>query len=181
MSAAFEEFKKVCKRVCCLRDTPSCEEETCLFLMNRPEWEEHIKKIEEDVYKELGISEELIDKLNAVGTPNIIFPDEIREALALQDEKLSKEVEIISVNYEKLKEETIMNSVQKIVDGYFGEEITIDANQVVDAFEKYRKKKPYKNGITRFSCPTCGHEVKKYYNYCLYCGQHLDWSAEDGD
>lgn len=149
--------------------------------------------------------EPIADKFNEIGNINAISKADIlrgtelfKATFPLPDSDYTNELidlrrpqeitKAISVKYEKLKEDTIMSSVQKIVDGYFGEEITIDANQVIEAFSKYKKKKiidrtiEFDNRcrIRKIECPICGnHQLFKYQKFCGDCGQHLDWSEWD--
>jgi hypothetical protein len=178
MSASFEEFKKVCKRVCGLKGTPACKEESCLFIIHR---DLVVVCDFEEIKKSLGVvspSKAILGKeATLYPLPDSDYTNEL--FIAPIPDLTQKSTNNITVKYEKLKEETIMSSVQKIVDGYFGEEITIDANQVVDAFEKYRKKKVKPISRVSGTCPRCNETIYTTDNYCSNCGQHLDWSDND--
>ena len=46
-----------------------------------------------------------------------------------------------------------------------------------EALDKQIPKKPAVNMAEYGVCPTCGRSIDT--DYCIYCGQALDWSEED--
>lgn len=48
------------------------------------------------------------------------------------------------------------------------------------AMEKQKEKKPLIYQKRKY-CVVCGEDVGRYYgNFCRHCGQHIDWSDDDG-
>ena len=48
------------------------------------------------------------------------------------------------------------------------------------AMEKQKEKKPLIYQRRKY-CIVCGEDVGRYFgNFCRHCGQHIDWSDEDG-
>lgn len=56
-----------------------------------------------------------------------------------------------------------------------------DYNEILEYLEKFTPKKPIHGGDELYNyecCPTCNNimDNTKYYDYCPYCGQRLDWN-----
>jgi hypothetical protein len=58
-----------------------------------------------------------------------------------------------------------------------------DVAKIVDALEKQIPKKPKNIGKHKGigACCMCGCGVEKHENYCLRCGQRLDWSDNNAE
>lgn len=56
-----------------------------------------------------------------------------------------------------------------------------DYNKLMAYLKKFTPKKPEYCGSLK-CCPTCGSlaDTEKYYDFCPFCGQRLDWSNENG-
>ena len=53
--------------------------------------------------------------------------------------------------------------------------------EVREAVEKQKRKKPRATTNRCYVCPHCGlvTSIKIKHNYCDACGQHIDWSEEN--
>lgn len=53
--------------------------------------------------------------------------------------------------------------------------------EVREAVEKQKRKKPRATTNRCYVCPHCGlaASIKIKHNYCDACGQHIDWSEEE--
>ena len=53
--------------------------------------------------------------------------------------------------------------------------------EVREAMEKQKRKKPRATTNRCYVCPNCGlvTSIKIKHNYCDACGQHIDWSEKE--
>lgn len=194
----FEKLKEVCnyKRDgnCCYgyvcaydENNPDlCSEEHCPFMdvINRPH--KFDAKVALDACNERAKEQkqdECIIKLNPPDGPEADNYDVVDLANG-HLENISHTVNVISGKH---TDDVLMMAFKKIADGHFVENFVVDEEKVVDAFGKYQKKKVTKvyyktaNGtMSSRCCPTCNKTLLGAVeeNYCLHCGQHLDWEVE---
>jgi len=196
------EYKTLCKVAnrlptyqCTYGDdiaTHRCSEEKCPFMkpINEPITRARIRKPKAEFVK--------------VKLEHNELPDEVLYNVFDETNKyLSVLVHKVSVKFNAHTDDHIIKAVQTVVGNHFTDDISIDKEKVIDAFDKYQKKHVrcnckehiydnYVCFVAQFICPTCGCVIAtrtsdngppkftsvKNKHYCSECGQHLDWEVK---
>jgi rubredoxin len=101
------------------------------------------------------------------------------------DDTVMKCLEKFSIQRQKAVNKEIIIGIQAIAIGNGLEsKILLNEETILEVFEKQIPKRPYTlwdELDDSFYCPTCGKSIfLDGKNYCMNCGQKLDWSDNNG-
>ncbi len=191
------EYKTPCKVVnglptyqCTCGDniaTHRCSEEKCPFMtvINAPVLSKECRAIKESLERSDEPKTEF--KKVTLDRADVIDSVEYDVFDSPEAKYTSRLVHTVNVKFNAHTDDQIMKAIHTIVGEHFTCDISIDKEKVIEAFDRYQKKKVKKihyktaNGpMASYCCPVCDKTLLGAVEekYCLRCGQHLDWEVE---